>query len=441
MLEKKKLRDIAEDMSGIRPTERSLEGIVNFIEKAGDIHYEKQPRTFLGRLRELGYALNGVRPTQRSLRGIVNNIYENYEGGGGTTKIYGVSGLYDENSALTRTDNAKRMGYTINQDGTISSDFDNVFPFNEMERVEIENANGVKNVFVKIPSMWFRVGADEEQNLTDIAVSKEKGKKGNWYQTKEFYYGVYNGSGDVVNGGYIYSQTNKSVLSNVVPTYFRPNAMRNGANYQMLDLYHKTIMNFLFWIEFANKNSQQLFGMSLGTKQKSGGTDIITTPSGVLENGRLKWHYIEDFFGNVYEFLDGVYCSYYNYEGKYNAVADVSNIGREFTTFSFENELSYRPARISPSTTAYGLIKSLGWDENNPFLCMPKEMGINADYDSYFGDCAWIASGNNYAFITGSPAKTDMYLVEGITYITSANIGQSSSTNGGTRLLYCPNGV
>ena len=135
MLEKKKLRDIAESISGIRPSERSLEGIVSFIEEKANIVYEKQPRTFLGRLRELGYALNGIRPTQRSLRGIVNNIYENYEGGGGTTKIYGVSGLYDENPTLTRTDNAKRMGYTINQDGTISSDFDNVFPFNEMERV------------------------------------------------------------------------------------------------------------------------------------------------------------------------------------------------------------------------------------------------------------------------------------------------------------------
>ena len=91
---KKKLRNIAEDINGERPSNRSLEGIIEAIEKGAGITYDPFPKTLKGRLRELGLQLNGVRPTQKSLRNIVNNIVENYEGGGGgSTEHYSVTTL------------------------------------------------------------------------------------------------------------------------------------------------------------------------------------------------------------------------------------------------------------------------------------------------------------------------------------------------------------
>ena len=50
-----------------------------------------------------------------------------------SSPIYGVSGLYASAPALTRTDDAVGMSWTMSNN-EISSDFDNVFPYNQMVR-------------------------------------------------------------------------------------------------------------------------------------------------------------------------------------------------------------------------------------------------------------------------------------------------------------------
>ena len=72
-------------------------------------------------------------------------------------------------------------------------------------------------------------------------------------------------------------------------------------------------MKFLWWIEFATKNSQSVLrgrysgsGTSGGaTKRNTGLTDTLTTPSGyITSTNQMRWHYIEDFAGNMMEFAD-----------------------------------------------------------------------------------------------------------------------------------------
>ena len=436
MLEKKKLRDIAESISGIRPENRSLEGIVSFIEEQANIVYEKQPKTFLGRLRELGYALNGVRPSQRSLRGIVNNIYENFNPEPPTSdKIYGVSGMFSQVTSLTRTDDAVGMTYTKNLDGTITSDFDDVFPYNEMKK---ETING--NVFVKIPAMWFRVGVDSDKNITDIAVSQSKGEGDNWYQTKEFYYGAYLGT---ISENYnpstqqnVYTLDSKSgyTPANNSDIYnFRIKAQNNNgiwgkSGYQILDIYHKTILNFLFLIEFANKDSSSLFPMTYDELQECGGTDNIETPSGVLENGRLKWHYIEDFFGNLLEFTDGVISN----KQIYYFTTNPSNYGEYY---------SYTEFSIQKTMDGF-CIASFGWDSNNPFICVPQILIDNSNYDTYFADRS-VADDRYDHQVCETGGLSYGILTDGEYGVFSTEFSQydSRSTATGTRLLYCPNGV
>lgn len=420
MLEKKKLRDIAESISGIRPENRSLEGIVSFIEEKANIVYEKQPRTFLGRLRELGYALTGNRPTQRSLRGIVNAIYESFGPVPPTSnKIYGVSGMYDINNSLTRTDDAVGMNYTINLDGTITSDFDNVFPYKEMKRVTI---NG--NVFVKIPSMWFRIGTDSNQNITDIAVAKEKGEGDNWYQTKEFYHSAYLGSISANNK--LESMSGKTPREQIGYYDCHNFAKNNGDYYTQSDLYHKTITFFLFTIEFANKNSSSLFPTN-AVSRETGLTDSISTPSGVLDDGRMKWRGIEDFVGNLATYIEGV-------DGNYYATSDLSKYGEDYTNF---NKLSYE---CSYTGFGYTVVQSIGWDSNNPFLVMPlnvKELESEEGQNEYFGTSNRtyeIPVDDKYVYITGRLQGTYGY----------GNVfkrEQMSAGGIGARLLYCPNGV
>lgn len=73
--------------------------------------------------------------------------------------IYGVEWTNDASTTMTRTDDAVGMTYT-NNSGKFTSDFDNVFPYNQMKRQTIGG-----NVFVKIPAMWFRVGYDNSKKL------------------------------------------------------------------------------------------------------------------------------------------------------------------------------------------------------------------------------------------------------------------------------------
>lgn len=414
---KSKLRDIAEDLTGTRPTERTLPNIVSYIEKNAEIVYEKEPHTFKGRLRELGYALNGVRPTQRSTRGIINNIVENYEGGGGTNKIYGVSGLTTESPYLTRTDDAVNMNWQKNIDGTVTSDFDKVFPYNKMERVTIESQE-----MVRIPSMWFRIGTDENNNITDIAVSGKRGEGDNWYQTKEFYYGAYCGSVTLT----LDSKTNKTPTGGLTISQLRTYASANGEYYQQLDLYHKTIMNFLWWIEFANKNSDMLFPSKTSSKG-TGATDSISTPTGFVDN-RLKWHNIEDFFGNAMEFVEGI-----SPDGTIGyATADPSKFNQGYKNW---DKLNYSIGFYATPCVA----KTLGWDEEHPFLCMPAQTIYDASYSTYFcdeynnGDSTYTAlQCGKYSGQSGNGGGVSSYIFRNPT---------ATFNHVGARLLYCPNGV
>ena len=210
--------------------------------------------------------------------------------------IYGVSGLYQSNPLLTRTDDAVGMTELFNYStGEISSDFDSVFPWNE---ATVETVNG--NKFLHLPDMWFRVGKDSSNRVTDIAVSKTQGSTGDWYKVDSFYYSCYGGS---VANNKLCSVSGVARKYSATRANFRTYAAANGSGYHQLDLYHHTVMMFLWWIEWADKNSQNIMrGVDNGTARNTGGTDSLSTPSGFnTSTQQMRWHYIEDYIGNGYE--------------------------------------------------------------------------------------------------------------------------------------------
>lgn len=298
------------------------------------------------------------------------------------TAIYGVSGLYSSTVALTRTDDAVGMSYTINSDGTIDSDFDEKFPWNRVELV----TDDYGNEFVALPTMYFRVGADSSRRITDIAVSGIAHDDGNtWYEVPAFWYGRY---GAYLNGTLLESKRGLTRTASTTRANFRTYAANNGDGYHQLDLYHRTVMMFLWWIEWATKDSSSVMtGCMLGTGttggttvMPTGGTDGITTPSGYeLTRKQMRYHYIEDFVGNYMEFVDGVYMyragtSYYDY-----ATADPSKFADStsgLTKLAYPCNASYTDATIT----------AFGWDSSNPFLCTPTGAVNNSSYNTYFCD-------------------------------------------------------
>lgn len=355
--------------------------------------------------------------------------------------VYGVSGLYSSTVALTRTDDAVGMTYTINSDGTIVSDFDNVFPWCDAKLV----TDSYGNKFVQMPEMYFRVTYDSSYRITAVAVSASPQSSGTWYKVDPFCYGRYgtsmasrqNESGTSLTCAY--SIPGKVRTTGYTRSGFRTYSSNNGSNYHQLDLYHHSVMLFLWWIEWATKNSQNVMtGVISGsgttggsTYMQTGGTDAITTPSGYeLTRRQMRWHYIEDFVGNYVNFIDGIYAYRYGSSYYHYVTSDPSLFKYCESSTSYLRKLAY-----SCPPSSYTCIAAYGWDPNNPFLCMPRTTVSNSSYNTYFCDYYRYSSTTYPVLCVGAPynGSSTQYGLH-YTYFVGSTSSISGVTN--SRLLY-----
>lgn len=301
--------------------------------------------------------------------------------------IYGVSWTNDNTTTMTRTDDAVGMTYSKNTStGKITSDFDHVFPYNQMKRQVI---NG--NTFVYVPSMWFRVVAGADQKITSVAVSETQGEGDNWYQTRPFYYGAYGASSD---GTILKSVSGASRLYSITRAVARSRAMAVGTNYHQRDLYAGTILMFLWWIEFATKNSGSVMaGTQYG--KTTGNTDSIYNEeegdnfcvSGYnTSTQQMVWRGIEDYVGNGIEWEDGITGN--NTKGGEQYVSDDYTLYDDYSDGSQMSALAFN----SP-TTSGNCLEAIGWDETKPFLCQPIATRVDTKYVSCF--CDYASTSNN----------------------------------------------
>jgi hypothetical protein len=301
--------------------------------------------------------------------------------------IYGVSGLYSSSPALTRTDDAVGMSYVINSSsGAIVSDFDNVFPWSEAEIVTLDAGK-----FLRLPTMFFRVGTDSNNRITDVAVSKAASGSGNWYEIAGFDVACYGAS---INGTQLKSVTGATLGANQTRDTFRTYAANSGTGCYQYDFCHQSALWFLWLIEWATKDSASVMtgringsGTSGGnTVRPSGGTDGLSTSSGFeTAYAQMRWHYIEDFFGNLAKFYDGIIStasgspSYVTTDPSKFSDTDTTNM----------SALSFNNAVTSDSKHC---IAALGWDADHPFFLVPIETVNNGSYDTYFCDYYFCAA-------------------------------------------------
>jgi hypothetical protein len=152
--------------------------------------------------------------------------------------IYGVKWVNDATITMTRTDDSTWFSYTKNNgNGSILSDFNNVFPWNEAKKETLDAGE-----FLHMPDMYFRIGVDADGNINSVAVSDKAHEVGDWYKVNSFYYGLYGAS---KNADKLASLSGKDRLANATRGDFRTKAKATGSNYFQLDLYHKTVMTFL----------------------------------------------------------------------------------------------------------------------------------------------------------------------------------------------------
>lgn len=311
--------------------------------------------------------------------GVADNQSESVSLWVGSNVILGVSGLYQSEPALTRTDDAVDLSWTMSNN-LVSSDFDDKFPYNQMQRETIDD-----DVFVYIPAMYWRIGYDSNHFITDIAVAPaemEVGENQVLAHSDAFYYGAY---GARIVDGQMRSVGSGARSGSYTCARFRELAKARGNKYRQLDLYHMRILDFLWLIEFATKNSDAVMRGYTSYNSTCGATDSLTVPSGQLsDSGRMRWRYIEDFVGNGYEFFDGAYGL--------GATQDESKYGQTVSDVAYS---SYN-----------GCLSALKIDEKYPLLAVPGGNVSNGNYNTYFCDYVDSASGACVYFRGRSSAGT-----------------------------------
>lgn len=136
----------------------------------------------------------------------------------------------------------------------------------------------------------------------------------------------------------------------------------------------------------------------------------------------MRYHYIEDFVGNLFEFVDG-------------SVGTGSSGGVQYVTddpTKFSDTTTNMNASFNSPTTSGNCIAAFGWDVNNPFLCLPKVTVSNDSYDTYF--CDYGATSNDIVLYCGAHWYNSRASL-GLSSFNRATASHSSDYIGG-RLLY-----
>ena len=323
--------------------------------------------------------------------------------------IYGVSGLYDSDTYLTRTDDAVGLSYSIDRSsGAITSDFNDVFPWNAAEVVD--DAAGK---FVSFPEMYFRIGTDESDRITDVAVSARPSGSGNWYRVAPFMYGCYGAS---IDKDKMLSVPGVKRSGDRTREQFRDLAFSTGNGYIPVDLYHRNVLMLLWWIEFATKDSRSIMtGRIYKSGNKSGysirpcgGTDSVPTPSGYEpEYEQMRYHYIEDFIGNAWEMIDGI-CMTGVGEHDY-VTSDPAKFG----------EIADGKSALPWVNPSSDVVAAYGWDPDNPFLFMPIETVENSDYNTHF--CNYVFRSSGYPVMLAGAGYNYASALYGLSFVYYAD--------------------
>lgn len=224
-----------------------------------------------------------------------------------TVNVYGVDGIGNSPTMLTRTDDAVDMKYSFSEG--FKSDFDKVYPWSHMTTVKDQH----DNVFVKIPKFYskYTMNADGSVKL-QIANAKLDGfstlfidGKGN--EIDYVLVGAYEATG---TSEQIFSKGGDFPLTGLNIDQFRTASRANGDGYQQFDFLIMSIINQLFTVEFATTDSQSIFyGYMYKTVSGSvmtGLTDVLNNSTGYFDSGVFKYRGIENIWGNKFKFVDGI---------------------------------------------------------------------------------------------------------------------------------------
>lgn len=277
----------------------------------------------------------------------------------------------------------------------VRNDFDNLPIFKEMKRV----TDDYGNVFVRIPKFYIRKTSTAGKLSIQVSKAEIQGSylpKCFWDfdKNKELPYvdvGAYVASAD---GNRLASKSGKEpMVSNTIST-FRQYARNNGRGYQQLDIHAVDMLQALFYTEFATLDSQSIHPGYTGADAAAttGGTDGVLASSGAMGTGsthQFKYRGIEDLWGNVWQWVDGVNINDHRAWVCENADQYESDIFA-----SPYQRLSYTNA------SSGGYVREMGFDPNRPYAQFPVNTSGGSS-STYYADNHWTEEGQRVARFGG----------------------------------------
>lgn len=247
--------------------------------------------------------------------------------------IYGVRVMENNsnpNSCCTYIENAVGVNPA---NSTSLGGWANKFPFDKIRIVGFKNGQVTKeikknnkaqytdgtnvpsdvDVMVEIPKVYWKF--TNISNGYELRISNTKIEGSDCYAhkvggvEKDFIYvGAYLG---YVEGNKLRSKSGVSPTVNTTLTQFRNYAHNVGSGYQQWNWFTLLLLQNLYLLAYKNLNSQSALGQgvcSVSNKVNTGGTNTKGMMFGSSNGGQqVCFLGIEDFYGNIYQWVDGMY--------------------------------------------------------------------------------------------------------------------------------------
>ena len=321
-------------------------------------------------------------------------------------KIYGIKrSLTTSSSAWERIKDA--VGLVANaQVGTtpVRNDFDEIYPWSDIisynydvtgkvitayygdPTFKFDGSNG--EVLTRIPEFYWKKYRDD--NYEYILISKNK--LAGYIKSEAFSVGRYTMSGSESR---VYSRSGYAPLTNKTITNFRSYARSLGNDFGQMD-WHYFILQMLYLVEYADYNSQSKIGLgytngSHTAPVNSGGCDVLGMKSGSLDgtdNTSIIYRGIEDIFGNLWQFVDGL-----NIRNNKTYICYDSN---KYAVDTFSG--SYKAVGYN-NASANGYASKLGYDSANPMVAITTDS--TGSSDTNMCDYYYQNSGDRIALVGG----------------------------------------
>ena len=314
-------------------------------------------------------------------------------------KIYGIKrNIYDDSSAWTRTDDAIGKSTAASIGTTVkTSDFDSCYPWNGIKRATVGGS-----IMVEIPKFWYKRERVAEDDTT-MEYIKIADKPADGFKLHP----AFNHSGVEVDRIYVgaYKTYNNTSVAGQTPTTkvtratFRDNAKGKGTGWGIIDISTLSAIQMLILVEFANNNVQDAtvgiaagYSNSANTGSKKTGTcDGVYRqtgrPTGTADKVGVIWRGIEDLWGNVWEWVDGVNWN----DGTYYICNDPSkyadNTATGYTKLNYSGVTNWSSSFITK--------EGLDSETNNgefDFVMLPTEAGGGSG-TTHYCDACWSSTG------------------------------------------------